>query len=115
MKYRYISIAALFTLPSIAFAAAAANFKELAEFFLIVIQNLISIMFAAMTVGLLYGVVLYFINSDNEKKREEIRGYLVYGVMAVIAVMGLWGFIALLNSSFFGTAVGIPYISKPSV
>lgn len=115
MQYILFLFFGLSLLPTLASAAAAANFKELAEFFLIVIQNLISILFVAMTVGLVYGVVLYFINSDNEKEREKLRGYLVYAVMGIIAVMGLWGFIALLNSSVFGTAVGIPYISKPSL
>lgn len=114
MHYFLTFLLALALTPSAASAAAAANFKEFAEFLLIIIQNLISILFAAMTVGLIYGVVLYFINSDNEKEREKIKGYLLYAVMGIIAVMGLWGFIALLNSTVFGTAVGIPYISKPS-
>lgn len=101
-------------LPSVVYAAAPTDFKEFIELLLRIIQNFIGILFASLTVGLVYGVVLFMINSDNEKKREEIKGYLLYGVMAAVVTLGMWGFIAILNSTVFGGAVGIPQLSPPS-
>lgn len=114
-KYLYL-IAFLAVAPSHANAAPATptDFKSFIELFLAVLQGFISLMFASLAVGILYGVVLYMINADNEKKRTEIRGYLVYAVVGIAVVMGLWGILALLNDTIFGGAVGIPFISAPT-
>ena len=100
--------------PFLALAAAPTDFKSVIELFLKIIQNFIAILFVSLTVGILYGVVLFMINSDNEKKREEIKGYLLYGVTAAVVTLGLWGFIEILNSTIFGGAIGIPQLSPPS-
>jgi small-conductance mechanosensitive channel len=100
----------LVTLPQMAFAVTApTDFKSFAEMLLVLLQNLISFLFIAMIVGLLYGVLLYMINSDNEKKREQLKGYLLYGVIALFVVVSLWGILAILA----GTGVGIPQLSPP--
>lgn len=99
--------------PLRVFAAAPTNFKEVIELMLKVLQNFIAIGFASIAVGMIYGVVLFMINSDNDKKREELKGYLTYGVIASVVTLGLWGFIEILNSTIFGGTIGIPQISPP--
>ena len=103
-------------MPLLASAAPTTptDFKSFIELFLAVLQGFISLMFASLAVGILYGVVLYMINADNEKKRTEIRGYLIYAIIGIAVVMGLWGILALLNDTIFGGAVGIPFISAPT-
>lgn len=101
--------------PTFAFAAAPTTFKEFAEFAVRILQSFIALLFASLAVGLLYGVVLFFANADNEQKRSEIKNYLLWGVIGVIVVMGIWGILALLRESIFGTSVvGIPQISVPT-
>ena len=108
------SLAALF-LPTLVFALAPpTDFKEFIELLLNIIQNLIAILFASIVIGMLYAVMIYMINSDNEKKREQIKPYLIYGVIGLSVCMGLWGFIGILNSTVFGGAIGIPLISPPA-
>ena len=116
IKHYFSLIAFLAIAPSLTSAAAATptNFKSFIELFLAVLQGFISLMFASLAVGILYGVVLYMINADNEKKRTEIRGYLVYAIVGIAVVMGLWGILAILNDTIFGGAVGIPFISAPT-
>lgn len=113
MKKYLIAIIPL-TSPLVVFAAAPTDFKEFIELVLKVLQNFIGIGFASIAVGMVYGVVLFLLNSDNDKKREEIKGYLMYGVIASVVTLGLWGFIEILNSTVFGGAVGIPQITPPS-
>ena len=117
MIKKHYFITTLFTLAPVLVHAAAAtptDFKSFIELFLAVLQGFISLLFASLAVGILYGIVLYMLNADNEKKRTEIRGYLVYAIIGIAVVMGLWGILALLNDTIFGGAVGIPYISAPT-
>lgn len=101
-------------MPALAFAAPA-SFKEFAELAVQILQGFIALLFASLAVGLLYGVVLFFANADNEQKRSEIKQYLLWGVIGVVVVMGIWGILALLRESIFGTGVvGIPQLSAPS-
>ena len=106
----YILIA-LMLLPTLVFAQ---TFKDFADSFIAVIKGFINILFVSLGVGLAYGVLLYFINSDNEKKREEIKGYLLWGVIGITVVFGLWGFIQIFCDTLEWCDAGIPYISPPA-
>lgn len=115
-KIRYALPALLvgFAMPLFA-SAAPANLKELATLIVKILQNVVAVLFASLAVGLLYGVVLFLANSDNEKKRTEIKSYLLWGVIGIIVVMGIWGILGIFRESIFGTsAVGIPQISPPT-
>lgn len=109
-KITILSLLSFLFTPNVLFAATPANFKEFIELLLKILQNAIQILVAGMAIGLLYGVAMYMVNSDNEKKREDIKGYLLYGVMGLFVVVGLWGILALLS----GGAVGIPLLSPPT-
>lgn len=78
------------------------------------INGLVVIIFASLIVGMTYGVILYILNADNEKARVEIRGYLFWGIVGLIVLLGLWGILAILSNSIWGDAVGIVFISPPS-
>lgn len=110
-----VSIATLSCLPLSAFAVdAPTTFREAAGLFVQMIKGIINILFVLLVVGLLYGVVLFLANADNEKKRTEIKGYLFWGVIGIVVAFALWGILALLSSSFgWGSVVGIPIIRPP--
>jgi hypothetical protein len=110
MKYFFLF---LFTLPSLASAAAPTDFKEFVELLLRIIQNTIGILMTAIVVGILYAIVLYMVNSDDVKKREEIKGYLIYAVIGLSVIMTLWGIIAIFTSTL-GWGIGIPQLTEPS-
>ena len=102
-------------MPRAVFAAAPANLHDVAELFLKIMLNITDILFALLSVGLLYGVVVYFAQADNEREREEIKGYLLWAIIGIIVVFGIWGIVAILRYSVFGTSnVGIPQIAPPS-
>jgi hypothetical protein len=100
-------------LPCIVYAAPA-TFRAAVDLIVMMIRGIINILFASLTVGLLYGVVLYFMNADNESKRTEIKGYLLWGVIGITVAFALWGILAILSQSFGWGPVGIPIISPPS-
>lgn len=113
-RTKYALMVGMFTLlPFTVLAAAPTTVRDTAELFVAIMRGASRILFVSLTVGLSYGVVLYIINSDNENKREEIKGYLLWGVIGIIVAFGIWGLLAILSSSLGWGAVGIPLISPP--
>ncbi|OGZ05246.1 MAG: hypothetical protein A2845_02945 [Candidatus Lloydbacteria bacterium RIFCSPHIGHO2_01_FULL_49_22] len=112
---KFIFATLVFCSPLITFAATTpTDFKSFVELLLGVLKNIISIFFAALIAGLVYGIALYMMNSDNEKRREEIKPYLLWAIIGIAVVLGMWGLIGILNSTLFGGSFGIPFLSTPS-
>jgi hypothetical protein len=114
MRTLTLCLLGLLTLPAVAFAAPK-DFKGFVEFLLQIIQNAVVILFAALSVGLVYGVALYMINGDEEKKRADLRPYLMWSIIGIAVVFGMWGFVAILQGTFFsGASIGIPFLTPPA-
>ena len=109
----YIFTAIALISPQILFAQAT-TLKGFATVVVQVLNGLAGTIFVSLIVGMTYGVILYMANSDNETKREEIRGYLMWGVIGISVVVGLWGILALLSATLGWGGVGIPIIRPPA-
>lgn len=94
--------------------AAPSTFKDVAELFVDLIKGMIAILFASLSVALVYGVILYFLNADNESKRTEIKNYLLWGVIGIIVVFGLWGILQILSDSMGWGTVGVVFLRAPA-
>jgi uncharacterized membrane protein YjfL (UPF0719 family) len=106
----------VFGVPSLVFAQTTPkNFVEFAELILRFFRGVTSILLALTVLGLMYGVVLYFVNANDPQKREEIRPYLLWAVVGIAVTFGVWGFVELLSASLFGGGgIGLPFISPPA-
>lgn len=105
----------LFMLPSLTFAVTApTDLKSFATLVVDILKGATGILFASLAVGLVYGVVLYLANPDNEQKREQIKGYLLWAVIGIAVAFGLWGILVILSNTFGLSGVGIPLIRPPS-
>lgn len=115
MKKIFFNILLALSLPEAVFAAGPSNLRDVAELFMKIMLNVTDILFALLGVGMMYGVVVYMVNSDNEKQREQIKGYLLWGVIGIVVVFGIWGIVSIMRYSIFGSSsVGIPQIAPPT-
>ena len=106
--------AGIFALLSPALAlAAVGTFKDFADVFVAFVKGIINILFVSLSVGIAYGIALYFLNADNESKREQIKGYLLWAIIGLAVTFGLWGFIQILCDSLAWCNAAIPYIKPP--
>jgi heme/copper-type cytochrome/quinol oxidase subunit 2 len=112
MKAKIITAIFLAT-PLLAFAGAPATFKNVIEFFIAMLSGVFAVMFSLLVVGLLYGIVLYFVHSDNESKKQELRGYLLWTIIGIAVVVSLWAILRVLGNTV-GVTVGIPLLRPPS-
>ena len=100
-------------IPSFAFAQAPSTFREFAQLIVAIVKNAAIILFVSLAVGLAYGIVMYLANSDDAKMRESIKGYLLWGIIGIAVVFGLWGILTILSMTFGWGTPGIPIISPP--
>ena len=69
--------------------AAVTTFKDMAQVFIRAINGLVVIMFSSLVAGMIYGVILYIVNADNEKTRTEVKGYLTWGILGIVVLVSL--------------------------
>ena len=83
----------LFLIPNIAFASFDSFLASLNR---LIVNPLISLMFALAVVYFLYGVFKFLANADNENARTEGKTHMMYGIIGMVVMMGVWGITNLL-------------------
>src|SRR3989338_9323395 len=99
----------LFLTPSFAFAAscfdqfngAGKKFGDLLDYATCTINNsVIPLLFAVAVVMFILGVLKFFLNSDDEAKKEKGRQFMIWGIVALAVMTSIWGLVAMLGNTF---------------
>ncbi len=83
----------LFLLPNIAFASFDSFLSKVNS---LIVNPLIKLLFALALAYFLYGVVKFFTNADNESARTEGKSHMLYGLIGIVIMMGVWGITNIL-------------------
>jgi len=64
-------------------------------------NSVIPLLFALAVVYFIWGVVQFVIlGSGEEAKRTQGRQHMIWGVIALAVMIGIWGLVAILGGSF---------------
>jgi len=67
----------------------------------IINDSIIPLIFAVATVMFVWGIVQFFIlNADEEKKREQGKQFIIWGIIALAVMLSVWGLVGILGSTF---------------
>ena len=79
------------------------SFSDLVASFLDLLGATIPLIFT-LAVGIVVWKVFdaWIINADEAGKRESGKQVIVYGVIVLTIMAGIWGILALLRSTLFG-------------
>ena len=79
------------------------SFSDLVASFLDLLGATIPLIFT-LAVGVVVWKVFdaWIINADEPGKRESGKQVIVYGVIVLTIMVGIWGILALLRSTLFG-------------
>ena len=94
-------LTAIILAPVVSFAANGDSIGSIAIYF-----NDILIALAGLFVGFaiflfLYGILKYVGSGDNEEKRQEGRGVMIYGIIIIFVMVSIWGIVNLLDMSLY--------------
>ncbi len=67
----------------------------------IVDKGVIPLLYAAAFLVFLWGAANYFFFKGGEDKgREEARGFILWGIIGLVVIFGVWGIVHLLLTTF---------------
>jgi hypothetical protein len=89
-------------LPNIAYA----DFNSfLNNFSTVIINPLIRLLFALGIAYFLYGVFVFLTNADNETERTAGKNHMLYGIVGLTIMMGVWGILNLVLNTLNITGI----------
>ena len=71
----------------------------------LIINPLISLLFALAVVYFLYGVFKFVSNQDNEEERLTGKKHMVWGIVGITIMMGVWTILGIVLNTFGITGI----------
>jgi hypothetical protein len=95
--------------PSLA-AAQIADVNDFFQFIGSVLNAILPLLIALAVIYFIWGVLKYLRAGDNPEMRQESRGFILNGVIAIFVMVSVWGLVNILVGTFSlnNDAVNIP-------
>jgi len=89
---------------------APTNFSDIMQIFINLISQAMGLLYAAAFAIFFYGIVLFILNTDDDKKRAEGKEWMKWGVIALFVMLTLWGIVGVLVNTFHVSPLLIPQL-----
>ena len=66
----------------------------------LIINPLIYLLFALAFAFFVYGVLEFLINQENDEKRTVGKSHMVYGIIGITIMFGVWAILNILLNTF---------------
>lgn len=77
------------------------NFQQLVSYITCIIgKSVIPLIFAMAVAMFVWGVVQYVINSSEEAKKEKGRQFMIWGIIALVVMVSVWGLVSIVAKTF---------------
>lgn len=98
-KYLAITII-LSTMPAVVFAAPR-DLTELMWLFVDLLNQAIVVVVALALLFFFWGLANFILYASDDKKREEGKNIMIWGIVALFVMISVWGIVAVLQNTFF--------------
>lgn len=65
----------------------------------VILNTIIPILIVLGIVYFVWGVITYMISADEEQK-EKGRDKIIYGIIGLVVIVGMWGLVRIVTSTF---------------
>lgn len=66
----------------------------------LIINPLITLLFALAVVFFLYGIFEFLSNQENEEKKTKGKSHMLWGVVGITIMMGVWFLLGMIINTF---------------
>ena len=73
----------------------------------IVVNPLIVLLFALALVYFLWGIFQFVANQDNEEKRSTGKRHMIWGLIGITIMMGVWMILTIIMNTFGITGIDV--------
>ncbi len=63
-------------------------------------KGIFPILISLSVIVFIWGVLQYTLNSQDVKKREESRNFMIYGLIALTVIVSIWGLVNIFIGTF---------------
>lgn len=79
-----------------------------------ILNTVIPILIIIAIIYFIWGVIKYVVSGDEEAKSKG-RGMIIYGIIGLAVIVGVWGLVYILLNTFGISAGGHDNITTPTV
>jgi succinate dehydrogenase/fumarate reductase cytochrome b subunit len=65
-----------------------------------IVNPLITLLFALAVVYFLYGVLEFFMNQENEEKKTQSKSHMLWGIIGITIMLGVFAIINIILKTF---------------
>lgn len=77
------------------------NFTEFVGVLIGILNIAIPVIFALSLLSVLWAGSQMILNSDNPQKLSDSRSMMMWGIIVLVVMGGMWGFVNLVATTFF--------------
>lgn len=100
--------------PLISYAQVYDFYSFIRNVFYPIISIIPGILLSLSFVAFVWGIVRYVL-SNGEVDKKEARGIIVFGIIAITIIVGMWAIVAFIQRDFRIGGVLTPYPSEPLI
>lgn len=90
-------IALTLTLPSVAFAVS--DVGGVLDVLITLVKRIIPLLISIAVLVFFWGIVKFVAHGGDEKKIEEGRAFMIWGMIGLFVIVALWGIVGYIQSS----------------
>jgi uncharacterized membrane protein YraQ (UPF0718 family) len=95
------------------FGGSINTFKDIIDYATcLVIKSIVPLLYIIALAVFIYGVIQFFLNPDNAKKREEARSYIIGALIGMFVLFSISGLIEIIRNTFGISGGGIPLLPE---
>ncbi|MEK7630676.1 MAG: hypothetical protein AAB417_01425 [Patescibacteria group bacterium] len=76
-----------------------------------IVGALINFLIAVATLVFIFGVIRYIAAGGDAEKVKEARSYIIFAIVGLAAILGIWGIARLLATGIGGSDTNIPTLT----
>lgn len=66
----------------------------------IISHSVIPLIFVLAIASIVWGIVQYVINNDEEAKKAKGKSFMIWGIIALSVMVSVWGLVSILTDTF---------------
>lgn len=108
-KISFLFIALLAVFPAATFAEVT-DFKSLMQLFVNLLGSVMGLLYMAAFVAFFWGIALFILNTNDDKKRQEGKTWMLWSIIALFVMITIWGLVGLLVNTVGVNPLIIPQL-----